>query len=125
MHRRLFLSTLAAAVAAPVAAKPKPALAAGTNAFPRALVVPGGVARIALGEAPERPMARSGDIPLLVVGSGRAWVALVGIPLAAGVLYPISPHLLLNPMIAAAAMSFSSVSVISNALRLRRVRLEP
>ncbi len=48
----------------------------------------------------------------------------IGIPLAAGVLYPISPHLLLNPMIAAAAMSFSSVSVISNALRLRRVRLE-
>ncbi len=48
----------------------------------------------------------------------------IGIPLAAGVLYPISPHLLLNPMIAAAAMSFSSVSVISNALRLRRIRLE-
>ena len=49
---------------------------------------------------------------------------VIGIPLAAGVLYPISPHLLLNPMIAAAAMSFSSVTVISNALRLRRVRLE-
>jgi Cu+-exporting ATPase len=48
----------------------------------------------------------------------------IGIPLAAGVLYPISPHLLLNPMIAAAAMSFSSVSVVSNALRLRRVRLD-
>jgi len=42
-----------------------------------------------------------------------------GIPLAAGVLYPISEDLLLNPMIAAAAMSFSSVSVIGNALRLK------
>jgi Cu+-exporting ATPase len=46
----------------------------------------------------------------------------IGIPIAAGVFYPIWGWLL-SPMMASAAMSFSSVSVITNALRLRRLSL--
>jgi P-type Cu+ transporter len=46
----------------------------------------------------------------------------LGVPIAAGSLYPVA-HLLLSPMIAGAAMSFSSLSVVNNALRLRKVKL--
>ncbi len=46
----------------------------------------------------------------------------LGVPIAAGILYPVF-GILLSPIIAAAAMSFSSVSVIGNALRLRKIKL--
>ena len=46
----------------------------------------------------------------------------LGVPLAAGVLYPVF-RILLSPIVASAAMTFSSVSVIGNALRLRRIEL--
>jgi len=57
---------------------------------------------------------------------GNLWFAFgynaLGIPIAAGVLYPAF-GILLNPMLAALAMALSSVSVIGNALRLRKMRL--
>ena len=52
----------------------------------------------------------------------RSCYNALGVPIAAGLLYPWF-GILLSPMIAAAAMSWSSVSVIANALRLRRVRI--
>ncbi len=58
--------------------------ATAADAWPRALQVPGGVARLSLGPAAERPEARTADdVPVLVLGDVAEWTALVGIPLSA------------------------------------------
>lgn len=59
------------------------AQAAATDGWPADSRVPGGVARLSLGPAAERPQAFAGDIPLLVLGDAIEWTALVGIPLSA------------------------------------------
>jgi len=51
--------------------------------WPRVSQVPGGIARLSLGPAAARPVARAGDVPLLVIGDVIEWTALVGIALSA------------------------------------------
>ena len=83
-RRLLTLSAPATAVLAALA--PRWALAQGAGAdprWPREAAVPGGVAHVALGAAPQRPEAFEGDVPLLVLGDAAAWTALVGIALSA------------------------------------------
>ena len=52
-------------------------------AWPLALPVPGGLARLGLGPAPTRPQAFAAGVPVLVLGDARGWTAIVGIPLSA------------------------------------------
>jgi murein DD-endopeptidase MepM/ murein hydrolase activator NlpD len=66
-----------------VAATACGAHASNAAPLPRHSSVPGGVARIGLGAAQERPLAHQGEVPLLVVGNASAWTAVVGIPLSA------------------------------------------
>ena len=84
-RRRLLASlTLASLPGIGLAAKQRPAPA---GVWPRALAVPGGVARLSLGPAAQRPrvQVRQGDadVPVLVVGDAIEWTAVLGIPLAA------------------------------------------
>ena len=71
---------LLAAAAWPLAAR---ARGAGPDLWPRPAAVPGGVARLDLGPAAERPRAFADDVSLLVVGDPISWTALVGIALSA------------------------------------------
>ena len=72
------LGLLALPVSHLAVAAPQPAAV-----WPNAAQVPGGIARLSLGPAAQRPIAHAGDIPLLVLGDMIEWTALVGIPLAA------------------------------------------
>lgn len=70
-----------------------------------------------------REVAAEGVNPELVAMTHRFWISVaLTAPVAAGILYPFF-GLVLSHMIASAAMTLSSVSVISNALRLRKVKL--
>jgi murein DD-endopeptidase MepM/ murein hydrolase activator NlpD len=75
VSRRTLMFAVAAAACGANASSPTP--------LPRQSTVPGGIARIALGAADERPVAHLGEVPLLVMGSASAWTAIVGIPLTA------------------------------------------
>ena len=85
-------------------------------------------AQVTLVEGELRGLARARAISEVTIANmkqnlGFAFVYnALGVPVAAGVLYPFL-GILLSPMLASAAMTFSSVSVIFNALRLRRLAL--
>ena len=77
-------STLAAALGWLAWPASRPAMAAPppSDVWPRAAPVPGGVARLSLGPGAVRPVARMGELPLLVVGDAIEWTAVVGLALA-------------------------------------------
>ncbi|QBM27395.1 peptidoglycan DD-metalloendopeptidase family protein [Hydrogenophaga pseudoflava] len=81
--RRQVLGTLAAMGLGALTAARADTTGLPTTDWPQASAVPGGVARLALGPAADRPRAWAGEAPLLVVGDPAGWTALVGIPLSA------------------------------------------
>lgn len=81
--RRQVLGTLAAMGLGALTAARADTTGLPTTDWPQASAVPGGVARLALGPATDRPRAWVGEAPLLVVGDPAGWTALVGIPLSA------------------------------------------
>ena len=89
-RRRMALRALAAGGALALGLPVRGQAGADGSNWPRAAAVPGGVARVDLGPAPERPRAWADDAPLLVLGDAIVWTALVGIPLTAG---PGTAHL--------------------------------
>ena len=80
-RRKLFFAASIAAVSSqlPTAAWAQPQ---DLELFPKESRVPGGIARISLGAAPQKPDAFSNQVPLLVVGDPIEWIAIVGIPLS-------------------------------------------
>ncbi|XAH22962.1 peptidoglycan DD-metalloendopeptidase family protein [Xylophilus sp. GW821-FHT01B05] len=82
-HSSLRRATLLATTAWLLAPAAQAVAAAPEDDWPRNAQVPGGIARLSLGPAATRPVARSGDVPVLVLGDAIEWTALVGIPLAA------------------------------------------
>src|SRR5688572_8981676 len=77
MNRRRFLVCLPFSIAVPVVFAGE-----APQRFPRTAAVPGGVARIPFGAAPQAPRVRVRGERVLVMREGSVWVALVGIPLA-------------------------------------------
>lgn len=83
LSRRQMLGALAAAGLEPLPVAWADTAAPRPTDWPLASAVPGGVARLALGLAADRPRAWADGVPLLVVGDLSGWTALVGIPLSA------------------------------------------
>jgi murein DD-endopeptidase MepM/ murein hydrolase activator NlpD len=83
MNRRHFLMAAPSLVLVPAAFAPAAFAGAAAERLPRVLPVPGGIARIPLGDAAQAPRVRAGQHRVLVVRDGGEWAAYVGIALAA------------------------------------------
>ena len=83
LSRRTALQATLCALTSPLLREAQAAQPAAPDIWPRDARVPGGVARLSLGPAAERPDVRAGERPVLVVGDMIEWTAIVGIPLSA------------------------------------------